>query len=332
VARSKAIFGQATWKFSDALRLTAGVRHTGDDKSRIGSTNFQQGADFNPATDFKLLNAAFLSTDKLTWRLGMEYDAAPSVLTYATVSTGYKAGGFNDGCLAGSRQLGIDCPAPMAVSAATLFYQPEHLKAFEAGFKARFLDKRATLNASVFKYDYTNLQLSGVAIVMGAPRYVTSNAGIADVKGLELDGQLALGAAGRLRYAATLLEAKYVSYRPDGVTSWAGRSLDRAPDKTLSLGYEHRFGLEHGQLAAAVFSRYSDDYVIGVPTQQLEYRVPSRTTTDLALSWQPRAARWALQANIKNVENKIRPITIDSFGMTVPSDPRTYELRVDYRF
>jgi iron complex outermembrane receptor protein len=326
------VFGQATWRVVDGLRLTAGLRHTEDDKSRVGSTNFQQGPNFNPATDFKLLNAASLSTDKTTWRLGVEHDLAPATLLFATLSTGYKAGGFNDGCLAGTRELGIDCPAQVAVAASTLFYQPEHLKSFEAGFKTRFLDKRATLNASAFKYDYTNLQLSGVAIVMGAPRYVTTNAGVADVKGLELDGQYAASAAGRLRYSFTWLDAKYVSYKPDGVTSWAGRSLDRAPDVTFSLGYEHRFALPGGSLTAGAFTRYSDDYVIGVPTQQLEYTVPSRTTTDLALGWQPTGTQWSVQANVKNLENKIRPVTIDSFGMTVPSDPRTVEVRFNVRF
>jgi iron complex outermembrane receptor protein len=44
VATSKAIFGQATYRVTDKLRTTAGIRSTHDDKSRIGSTNFQQAA------------------------------------------------------------------------------------------------------------------------------------------------------------------------------------------------------------------------------------------------------------------------------------------------
>jgi iron complex outermembrane receptor protein len=35
---------------------------------------------------------------------------------------------------------------------------------------------------------------------------------------------------------------------------------------------------------------------------------------------------------VKNLENIVRPIAIDSFGMVVPSDPRTWGLRLDYRF
>jgi hypothetical protein len=56
-----------------------------------------------------------MSTRQTTWRLGLDYDLAPATLLYGSVSTGYKAGGFNDGCLAGASQFGClpgrDCGA-----------------------------------------------------------------------------------------------------------------------------------------------------------------------------------------------------------------------------
>jgi iron complex outermembrane recepter protein len=331
-ARNKAVFGQATWRATGALRLTAGLRYTDDDKSRTGSTNFQQAAAFNPATDFKLLNAAVLDTHKTTWRLAADYDLAPATLLYGSVATGYKAGGFNDGCLAGSRALGIDCPAAVAVPAATLFYQPETLTAYEIGLKSRFWDKRATIKLAAFDYDYDNLQLSNVAMVQGAPRYVTSNAGVAGIKGIELDGQVNPTAHDHFSYALTLMDAHYVCYSPDGVHSWSGRKLDRSPSNSVTLGYEHSFALGAGQLVAGVVSHRSSAYLISAPTQLLQYRVPARTASDLTLAWQPRHAAWSLQAQVRNLENKVQPLTIDSFGMVVPSAPRTFELRADYRF
>ncbi|MGH8853315.1 MAG: TonB-dependent receptor, partial [Telluria sp.] len=197
-ADSRAAFGQLSWRLGERLRATAGARRTLDDKSRIGSTNFQQTAVFNPATDRRLLNAAEISTGKTTWRIGLDMDVTPSTLAWASVATGYKAGGFNDGCAAGSSALGIGCPAAIAVPASTLFYQPENLRAWEAGARSRFLDGRATLNAAAFHYDYSNLQLSGVAILQGAPRFVTRNAGLASVTGLELDGAVQVGSGGSL--------------------------------------------------------------------------------------------------------------------------------------
>ncbi|WP_342116833.1 TonB-dependent receptor [Pseudoduganella sp. OTU4001] len=332
IARSKAAFGQLTYSVTPALRATAGVRYTDDAKSRVGSTNFQQAPVFNPATDFKLLNNAALDGHKTTWKLGAEVDIAPAAMAYASIATGYKSGGFNDGCLAGSSALGIPCPAAVAVPAGTLFYQPETLKSWEAGLKARFWNRRASMNLAVFNYDYTNLQLSGVAIVAGAPRFVTQNAGVASVKGLELDGQLRAGASDSFTYGLTLLDAHYVSYKPNGVTSWAGEPLDRAPRSVLNLGWEHSFRLQGAAVLAGINARRSAAYNISVSSQLLQYRIPARTTSDFTLAYRPDGAHWSLMARVKNLENKVQPITIDSFGMSVPSEPRTFDIRLDYRF
>jgi len=332
VSRSKAAFGQLTYSVTPLLRTTAGLRYTDDDKSRVGSTNFQQAREFNPATDFKLLNDATLGSHKTTWKLGAEYDVAPSTMAYASIATGYKSGGFNDGCLAGSSALGIPCPAAIAVPAGTLFYQPETLKSWEAGLKSRFWDRRASLNLAVFKYDYTNLQLSGVAIVASAPRFVTQNAGAASVKGLELDGQVRATSSDSITYALTLLDAHYVNYKPNGLVSWAGEPLDRAPHSVLNLGWEHTFHLPGAAAVAGIHARRSAAYNISVPSQLLQYRVPSRTASDLVLAYRPDGASWSLMAHIKNLENKVQPVTIDSFGMVAPSDPRTFDIRFDYHF
>jgi len=331
-AQSRAVFGQLTWRVLDALRLTAGARRTEDDKDRVGSTDFQQGPVFNPATDRRLLNAAELSTARTTWRLGVEYDLAPATLLYGSLATGYKAGGFNDGCIAGSTALGIACPGAAAVSESALYYQPEELRAWEAGLKSRLLGGRLSFNASAFLYDYTNLQLSGTAIVAGAPRILTSNAGVARSRGLELDGEVQVGSNGRLSYGATLLDAHYVSYNPTAAVSWSGRKLDRAPSHVYTLGYEHRFAVLNGQLRAGVFSRRSAEYAITIPSQLLEYRIPAHTTTDATLRYQPASGNWSILGRVRNLENSVRPLIIDSFGMTTPSAPRTADLRLDVRF
>jgi iron complex outermembrane receptor protein len=332
VAESRAAFGQMTWRVLPALRATAGVRVTHDEKSRIGATSFQQGPAFNPATDFQLPNAAEIRTNKRTWRLGLDGDVAPGVMSYGALATGYKAGGFNDGCLAGTVTLGVPCPAAAAVSAANLFYQPETLKSLELGAKARFWHDRATINAAAFRYDYTNLQLSGAVIINGAPRFITSNAGVASVRGLELDGQVQATRADRFTYGLTLLDAHYVSYTPDGIHSWAGRKLDRAPSHVMTAGYERtqRFG-DH-EVRAGVAVRRSAAYEIGVPSKLVQYEVPGMTNVDATLAYRPLGAAWSVAAWGHNLGNKIAPATIDSFGMSVPGAPRTYGVRVDYRY
>ena len=332
LAVGKALFAQATWSFSPRARGTVGARYSDDDKSRLGSTSFQQAPVFNPATDFALPNAAALNTHKTTWRLGGEFDLAPRTLLFATVSTGYKAGGFNDGCRAGSSADGVACPDVLAVPDAALLYQPETLTSWEAGIKTRFWGGKASLHASAFHYDYKNLQLSGVVVISGAPRFTTTNAGRARVRGLEVEGQASPTSLDRISYSLALLDAQYASYRPDGATSWAGKKLDRSPRATFTLGYERTVDTSAARLTAGVFSRTSGAYVISVPSQLLQYPVPRRTQSELSLAYRPHQGQWSLHAHVRNLENKVAPIAIDSFGMVEPGDPRTFGVRLDYRF
>ena len=47
---------------------------------------------------------------------------------------------------------------------------------------------------------------------------------------------------------------------------------------------------------------------------------------------EPARAPWQVLVRVNNLENAVRPIAIDSFGMVVPSDPRTVSARLAYRF
>jgi len=332
ISRSKAVFGQATYALLPSLRATAGARYTEDDKTRRGYIAYQQQAAFDPATDPRELNASAIGTSKTTWRLGLDYDLAPATLLYGALSTGYKSGGFNDGCVTGAVVGGIACPAGSGVPADSLLYQPETVRALEGGIKTRFWNNRASLNLALFHYDYQNLQLSAETVVNGKPRYETTNAGQASVRGVEADGQVLLSARDRLTWSANLLDAHYTRYAPDGVHSWAGVKLDRTPSRSLTLGYEHRFGLPGGSLVAGAATHASSGYLLSVPSQQLMFRVPGRTESDLRLGWEPDGARWSLLARVRNLENAVRPLSINASGLTVPTAPRTADLRFDYRY
>lgn len=152
------------------------------------------------------------------------------------------------------------------------------------------------------------------------------------MKGLEIEGLFRATAAGSLNYTLALLDAHYVSYTPDGVHSWAGNKLDRAPSTVVTLGYEQRFRAAGGQLKAGLSARARSAYTIGVPNQLLQYPIPSRATADASLGFSPDGARWSVHGLVKNIGGKVAPIAIDSFGMLVPSDPRTLDVRLDYRF
>jgi iron complex outermembrane receptor protein len=100
----------------------------------------------------------------LDWRLGVEYDAAKENLLYATLSTGHKAGGFND-----------SIPNPDVTDTyITPDYGPETAYALEIGSKNEFLDRRLKLNASAFGYLYEGLQFQTI-ITYGTPPPLNPN-------------------------------------------------------------------------------------------------------------------------------------------------------------
>ena len=122
-----------------------------------------------------------------TYKLGIDKYINDDRMVYATMSTGYKAGGFNFG-----------------VSSAES-YDPEELTAFEVGSKNRFNGGRMQLNASVFYYDYTDLQVLQVV----DQTIVVRNAAEADISGAELEFVYAVSDNMRVDASLGLLEAEY---------------------------------------------------------------------------------------------------------------------------
>ena len=258
ISKSVAAFGQATYSLTDALRITGGIRYTKDDKSRIGAqifhANLTDPLDFttgvqpgttNPNNRRDSANNASVSYGKTTWRAGLEYDLNDQTLLYATVSSGYKAGGFNGGCVAGTP----NCFAPQ--DPLLLFYNPESLKAYEVGFKTRFADNKVRLSGNYFHYDYSNLQVTQVLSFNGVARQSTNNAGAAKIDGVELEGSIRPVETTIFNFNVNWLNARYSDYAIfaaqtiAGVAfpavNFAGRKLDRSPEWTLSAGMTQIF-------------------------------------------------------------------------------------------
>jgi iron complex outermembrane recepter protein len=142
------------------------------------------------------------------WRAGVEYDAARDSLLYFTVSTGHKAGGYNDTLnLAG---------APLYNST----YDPESVLAFELGSKNVLNDRRIRLNASAFYYRYSDMVFQVLREVVPDPNpdddqdvsastSVRENATSANIYGLDIDFVYSLPAGLEAEVHALLMDARY---------------------------------------------------------------------------------------------------------------------------
>ncbi len=180
-----AVYGDFTWAISDRVELTAGARYTYDKKemtSRILDSGGALGNNFNYEFFTNGLVSDSADWDDFTPRLAISFDVNDDVTLYATASRGYKSGGFATfGFDLQGQEINDDGSAPAGTT--PLEFDPEQVDSYEIGAKTRLLGNTMQLNASLFRYDYTDLQL--VYFDQGSSQ--VANVGEASGQGLELD-------------------------------------------------------------------------------------------------------------------------------------------------
>ena len=327
VNTSKAAFAQATYSVLPSLRLTAGLRESHDEKSYFSESvrNLQPFSD--PATNFSTPSFADLTYSKLTWRAGVEYDLTPGTMLYGTVSTGYKAGGVNSGCLQGTMRNGILCTGSLALPASVLFYKPETLTSYEAGIKSRFDDNRIYVTLDGFHYSYDNIQLETLQYVQGIYIDATTNAAQASVNGVELNGTWRPSLRNKFDLGLTYLGTAYGDYYPLGAgnpPNYKGKPLDDSPQYTVNVGYTYTQPLRiGGNLAMSVHTYFSDSYLLSDVAVPVQYRQPAFHITDVNATYNFPGGNWYVEAYARNLENKIVVVNANP-NLVVPSAPLTF--------
>ena len=141
-------FGELTYNFSSALRLTAGLRYI---KSRISLNRVGDGfINGGPS-----VSDATIDGSATTPKVALTYDIDDSTTTYLTVSKGVRLGGPN-------RPVPITvCGSDLAalnLTAAPNGYSSDSLWNYEGGAKSRLLDGRLSVTADLFYIDWKNIQ------------------------------------------------------------------------------------------------------------------------------------------------------------------------------
>jgi outer membrane receptor protein involved in Fe transport len=172
-SRNFAIFTHNIFKITDDLNLTVGARYTTERKKlnasfsdtgtlcgfySLAAPDLQQIPCVIPSVPGGAFSDSAKKTEhKLTGTVVLSYKPTPDLLTYASYSRGYKAGGFNLDRSALLRAGGNGAVLPSATVDA-LAFKPEINDAIEAGIKynGRGLD----INVAVFQELFSNFQLN----------------------------------------------------------------------------------------------------------------------------------------------------------------------------
>lgn len=242
-AKSFAPYAQLDYELSDQFTVTVGARYTRESKKllfsygRIGEDN---GFAFpDPATAIRApfgrcqteppvnpgdppLNTFLCEADqqtakfnKFTPKLTLSYKPNDDLLLYATVSRGFKSGGFN-------------LPAFGAVDAVA----PETLDNLEAGWK--FQQGNIRFNGSVFHYDYKDLQIQITDQTTGGTR--VKNAAAAKIWGIEADFTWAASDQFEFGAGGGYLDTQYKNFRGDAYLPCGQVAGLPAPDAQSQLG------------------------------------------------------------------------------------------------
>jgi iron complex outermembrane recepter protein len=173
--KQSALFGEATFRFTDQWALTGGIRgfKFTEDKSVYFAGLFSNHA----AT----LTPVLGSTDSsgVAPRLILTYDATPDVKLNLQVSRGFRLGGINDPINKPICGADFDTYKNLPVK-----WKNEWATNYELGSKMQFLDRRVTLNVAAFYTDIKDLQ-AGVD-AGGCSSRLTVNVP-AKVKGIEAE-------------------------------------------------------------------------------------------------------------------------------------------------
>jgi iron complex outermembrane receptor protein len=320
VYESKSAFGQATAPvpFLDGLRVVGGLRYTMDHKDYQGNT----GAVLAGPTLFDVPVAATESLYRITYKAGLEYDLTPQILTYANVSTGFKAGGAN------GKPPGSSIPA---------VFGPEKNTAYQAGIKSRFWDNRGQINAEAFYYDYDGYQTSAFAEYKGVAIGYNVNSQTARMYGGEVEGTFLLTPDDRIAPSISLLSAKYIDFFiPATGINLSGKPMQNAPGFTFTTNYTHTFQLASGaDIAAHVDAHYEGG-------QWVDYRLSPGShqdgfwRADADLTYDSPDGKWSLTAYCHNLSNDGSINTanggLGAYEIAIPYPPRTYGLRVTANF
>ncbi|NKD55846.1 MULTISPECIES: TonB-dependent receptor [unclassified Haematospirillum] len=205
--KNYAVFGEATWEASDRLSVTAGGRYAHD----VANIDY----DYNDGA----ATAIFRKDDSwgaFTPKAAVNWKWSEDLVQFASISRGYKAGGFNRTEL----ESGTDSP-----------YSPEKSWNYEMGLRSDFLDRRAHLSGSIFMTDIDNAQI--YTGPMG--RQALHNGGEARVKGAEVEARANLIAGLVLSAGASVSNSKFTS-GPN-----TGKKMPHAPEwsANTAISYYH---------------------------------------------------------------------------------------------
>ncbi len=217
---SAALFGQASWKITDALTVQPGARINYDKKEgyykRVVTNGAGQLISCSPAPAAGSVLAAqcgvyqpqetspSVADWNFSYDFNVNYKLARDVLAYATYAKSFKTVGIN--------QNGLPLTTANVPDLSASTVRPESVNHFEVGLKTQFWDRRATFNLSAYRTDIKDFQATVNGGQFGTVRGYLANAEKVRSQGIEADFKLRTSDRFTAYANVAYTDAKYVKF------------------------------------------------------------------------------------------------------------------------
>jgi iron complex outermembrane receptor protein len=348
------IFGSATYRFSDQLSLTGGIRYNDDEREyRVDRTRDSQFPTFlqNPLGSV----SREVEDDNITWDVSLNYAASDDINLYARVARGYRAPSIQ------GRILFPPATATPLEDGVTIG-DSETIQSYEAGVKATILDGRGRINLNGFYYDLNDAQLTAVGGGVNANRLI--NADNVRGYGFELDAEfkpvpellltfglsyndteiqdrnLTTAACGAVRVdtfpnvsLCTILDPIVVAAAPfsAAIVSIDGNSLPQSPKWIAN--WTARYGVPMGDGELYAFTDWAYRSKINFFLyESVEFQDRHMLEGGLRIGYQ--TSSWDVAAFVRNITNDTSAVSgIDFDNLTgMVNEPRIWGVAAGIRF
>lgn len=307
--KESALFGEATWHFTDQFKATLGGRYF---ETRLTTVIAQSGplaGGVSSTTRGESSENGFSPKASLTWTPSDDF------LMYALVSKGFRFGGPN---------IAVD--PDFAIPGE---FESDSLINYELGARTNLLDRRLQLDGTLFYIDWSDIQ---VTLATPAGFTYTANAGKARNYGFEGTATFRPSRSLTLQGNVTWLDSELrTDFMAGAAVVPAGATLPGASEWQVSDAAIYTF-VDSGLRPSIAFShRYvstAPGALVVTPQEQGGYNL-----FDLRLS--AAFAGFGVAAFVENIgdERGVTQAVTNNRGVSeYVVRPRTYGLTLDYRF
>ncbi len=359
---SGSVYGDGTYRFLRATRLTVGLRYTDERKTLSGlvtplpglpdsvavvpgSTLFPPpaGGVTYPGEPYTVTVGGVpmvqpgiptrLVFKKLTYRVVLAQDIGSDVHLYASHNLGFKSGAFNGN--------GFTNPP----------VNPELLYATEAGAKTELFDRRVRLNLAYFHYTYKNVQVRSTAPPALPGNALLLNAASEHLDGVDGDFSIAAARGFVINGSFEYLDGKYASFPGSTISTprrdansnllpgatitqnvnLAGYDLPFAAPFSASIGATYTVETSAGNFSLSGNDHYNSPYSMNADNSVRQNR---HHLIDASLNWTAPDKRFDVNLFVRNLTQQY-VYAVDIVGANfavVPGAPRTFGATVGFHY